>query len=202
MLPSTLHLRLGKNEPGRRIYFFLLILICCFSLQGCASLLPSSKETVKSRWSSFDEAKAAYDKIIPGKTTVQELKSFGFFPDGTPNVTIMNYLDVAKAVQPIRKEELDPGLSACLDAKDDCRAYNLELKNVHSKRYGNFWIDLLNFKRKTRDTGWTFRSLIVVVRGVTTYKVWSGDPQIEQFRESKNPLGPLQNGTNLFFWRP
>ncbi len=169
-------------------------------LTGCASLLPSAKETAKSPWKSFDEVKSAYEKIIPDRTTTQELKSLGFDPDVTPNVKILNYLDVAKTVQPIRKEELDAGLAACLDAKDDCRAYEFELKDLRTKRYGNFWLDLLNFRRNTRESGWRFRTFIVIVRGVTVYKVWGGDPQLEEFREKKNPLGPLQDGANPFIF--
>lgn len=180
----------------------LVLVFSFFFLHGCASLLPSSKDSVKSPWTSFDEVRSSYDKIIPGKTTYRELKDLGFATDASPNVKNLNYLDVAKAVQPIRKEELDAGLAACLDARDDCRAYDLELTNLNRKRYGNFWLDLLNFKRKTRETGWRFRALIVVVRDLTTYKVWSGEPRIDQSRESKNPLGPLQDVGGLISWRP
>ncbi len=179
------------------IFFFVLLL-----LQGCASLLPSSKEVTKSRWNSFDEAKSAYDKIIPNKTTIEDLKNLGFNPETTPNITILNYLEVAKAVQPIRKEDLDPGLAVCLDAKDMCRAYEFELKNVNGKRYGNFWLDLLNFRRNTHLTGWQFNSLIVAVNGTVTYKVWSGNPHKDATAEQKNPLGPLQDGTTLRLFIP
>lgn len=180
----------------------LVLIFSFFFLYGCASLLPSSKESVKSPWKSFDEVRSSYDKIIPGKTTCEELKDLGFATEASPNVKNLNYLDVAKAVQPIRKEELDAGLAACLDARDECRAYDLELTNLNRKRNGNFWLDLLNFKRKTRETGWRFRALIVVVRDVTTYKVWSGEPRIDLSRESKNPLGPLQDVGNLFSLQP
>jgi hypothetical protein len=187
----------GKNDlPGKR--YFVLVFFCFLLLmQGCASLLPSSKEVTKSRWNNFDQAKSAYEKIIPNRTTLEDLKELGFNSESTPNITIMNYLDVAKAVQPIRKQDLDTGLAVCLDAKDACRAYEFELKNLSGKRYGNFWLDLLNFRRNTRLTGWKFNSLIVIVNDIVTYKVWSGNPHVEETVEQKNPLGPLQDGTTL-----
>ncbi len=182
--------------PPRR--YFPVILLCFFLiLQGCASLLPSSKDVTNSRWNSFDQAKSAYEKIVPNRTTFEDLKDLGFNPDNTPNITIMNYLEVAKAVQPIRKEDLDNGLAVCLDAKDACRAYQFGLKNINGKRYGNFWLDLLNFRRNTRLTGWKFNSLIVIVNDIVTYKVWSGNPQVEETLEQKNPLGPFQDAATV-----
>ncbi len=192
----------GKINLSGIEFLTLIIFFVFLLLQGCASLLPSSKEVTKSRWNSFDEAKAAYDKIMPNTTTLEDLKNLGFNPETTPNITILNYLEVAKAVQPIRKEDLEPGLAVCLDAKEKCRAYEFELKNINGKRYGNFWLDLLNFRRNIHLTGWRFNSLIVAVDGTVTYKVWSGNPHTDATVEQKNPLGPLQDGANLRLFIP
>jgi hypothetical protein len=191
-----------KNHLTGKKFFVLLLLCFMLFLQGCASLLPSSSEITKSRWNSFEEAKSAYEKIIPNKTTLEDLTELGFNSECTPNITIMNYLDVAKAVQPIRKQDLDAGLAVCLDARDSCRAYEFRLNNLKGKRYGNFWLDLLNFRRKTRLTGWKFNSMIVIVNDIVTYKVWNGNPRVEETVEQKNPLGPFQDGTTLRLFMP
>ena len=36
---------------------------------------------------------------------------------------------------------------------------------------GNFWLDLLNFKRGTMETGWQFKALVVVVYETVVYKL-------------------------------
>lgn len=177
--------------------FLMSAAVFSLFIAGCAGLLPKTHETARSPWMSFDDVKTAYDKIVPEKTTTQELKVLGFDPDVTPNVKILNYLDVAKAVQPIPVQQLDQGLSACLSARGDCRAYEFELKNINKNRDGNFFLDFFNFKRHTTESGWRFRTVIVIIRDVVSYKVWGGDPKIEARTEGNNPLGPLQDGNTL-----
>ena len=177
----------------RRIAFFLVL---CLVL-GCARLLPTTKEAARSPWKSFDEAKASYDRVVPGQTTVPQLKTFGFDLYSTPNVRILNYLDIAVATQSIKPEDLDSGLRQCLQAKNKCRAYEFGPQFIYSERYGNFWLDLLNFRRKTKDTGWRFRALFVIVDNIVVDKLWGGTPNIQQDRDLRNPLGPLQDAGSL-----
>ena len=145
------------------------------------------------------EAKTAFDKIVPDKTTVEELKKLGYDIKASPNVKILNYLDIAATVQSIPIAELDPGLQACLRARNDCRSYVFEPKRTHTRRTGNFWLDIFNFRRKSHETGWQFKALLVLVNEHVTYKLWSGDPQIDEHRDLRNPLGPLQNPTDLLY---
>ena len=168
-------------------------------LAGCSALLPSARETVESPWQTFAEAKTAFDKIVPDKTTVEELKKLGYDIKASPNVKILNYLDIAATVQSIPIAELDPGLQACLRARNDCRSYVFEPKRTHTRRTGNFWLDIFNFRRKSHETGWQFKALLVLVNEHVTYKLWSGDPQIDEHRDLRNPLGPLQNPTDLLY---
>ncbi len=78
----------------------------------------------------------------------------------------------------------------------------LEPKNIRNKRYGNLFLDILNFRRKSRESGWRFRVLFVVVDDVVVEKLWSGEPMIEEVRDTKNPLGPFQDASRLLpnFW--
>ena len=67
-------------------------------------------------------------------------------------------------------------------------------QEIRSERYGNFWLDFFNFKRKTMDKGWRFKALFVVVDNIVVEKLWSGDPNVYMDREAKNPLVLLQEG--------
>lgn len=172
---------------------FSVILFSAILLTGCASLLPTGDEVAKSRWHSFNDIKTEYDRVIPNKTTVKELKKYGFDIYSTPNTRILNYFEIARNVQAIKEENLDPGLSLCLRVKDECIAYEFSAKITNSERYGNFWLDLFSFKRKTHEKGWSFKSIFVIVNNIVVSKLWSGEPNIDKKRQTKNPLGPLQD---------
>ncbi len=188
------------NLTGKRL-LFLAILAIVLTTVSCGSLLPSVKETTKTYyWETFDEAKMAFEKIIPYKTTTEELQELGFDPFSMPNLKIFTYLDIIQRFMfnpSIRKEELDKGIQSCINAKANCRAYEIHLKNITRKRYGNVLLDLFNFKRKTKESGWEFEALIVIVNNTVVYKLWGGKPIIDESREIKNPLGPLQDPSDL-----
>ncbi|RJR14821.1 MAG: hypothetical protein C4581_13270 [Nitrospiraceae bacterium] len=168
---------------------------------GCASLLPSAKETTKTHlWGTFNEAKGAFDRVIPYETKVDELRSLGYDPFTTPNFKILTHLDIIQrfmANPSIKKEDLDKGIQACIDAKTDCRSYEIQLRNISRKRYGNVLLDLFNFKRKTKESGWVFEALIVMVNGTVVHKLWGGSPMIDENTEVNNPLGPLQDPSGV-----
>jgi hypothetical protein len=170
----------------------LIILVVLVLQLGCTALLPRGKAISESPWAKYSDAKDAFDAITVGKTTTEDLKGLGFDVVSSPNLRIMNYLDIAATVQAIPIKELDPGLQACLRARADCRAYIFEPKRTYSKRVGNFWLDILNFRRKTHETGWRFKALIVFVNSHVAYKLSSGEPQVDQLQDQVNPLGPFQ----------
>jgi hypothetical protein len=179
----------------------LLLRMMIFSLLllqvGCAGLLPRGKSVTESPWQNYSGAKNAFDAITIGKTTVDDLKDLGFDTTSSPNIKVLNYLDIAATVQPIPIQELDPGLQACLRARSDCRAYVFEPKRTYSRRIGNFWLDIFSFRRETQDTGWRFKALIVFVNHHVAYKLSSGEPQINQLQDQINPLGPFQSPASL-----
>lgn len=181
------------------------IFVALFALAACSSLLPKVKTVVHSPWESFDDAKAAFDKISLNKTTVTELKDLGFDPFTTPNIKILNYLDIAGTMPAVKEEEMDEGLRNCIKAKTSCLAYEFQPKSIRTKRYGNFWLDLFNFKRKTRETGWQFKALVVVINDVVVYKLWGGNRELYGETEATNPLGPLQDSGSAVInriWQP
>jgi hypothetical protein len=164
-----------------------------FMLSACSALLPSAKESIQTPWTTFDDTRTAYDRVIPNMTTANQLKAIGFDLYSTPNVRRLNYVDISIATQSIKREELNDGFQVCIAAKDRCKGYEIEPRRFHNERYGNFWLDLLNFRRKTRETGWRFKALFVIVDDVVVDKLWSGDPYIVQERDARNPLGPFQD---------
>ncbi|PCH85225.1 MAG: hypothetical protein COB26_08880 [Piscirickettsiaceae bacterium] len=164
-------------------------------LSACGSPLPRSEEVTKSPWTSFDQAMAAYDKVILNKTTVKQLRQLGFDPYSTPNVKILSYLDVIQKFMPtnsVKLEQLPSSVRRCLAKQETCIAYEAHPGIIKRKRVGSVFNDLLGFKRKTIETGWRFDALIVLDNGVAVYKVWSGIPIIDSEKSRKNPLGPLQ----------
>jgi hypothetical protein len=163
-------------------------------------MLPTTKQTSKSPWNSFEDAKAAFDKIIPYETTQKEMQTLGFDPFTTPNIKILTYVDIMNRFMPnpsVKKEDLAEGVQFCIDAKADCIAYEFAPQVIDSKRYGNVFMDIFNFHRKSNETGWRFETLIVIIDDIIVYKLWGGNPVIDQYKETKNPLGPLQNTNDL-----
>ena len=188
--------------PLMRQFLKLLTLtpILAFLFQGCASWLPSGRVDVKSPWETFDATKTAFDKIIPHQTTKEDLKTLGYDPFAFPNITILTYLEIIQlftANPAFKKEDLDEELTDCLAEKQHCTAYQVGLSRIREKRYGNFFLDLLRFNRKTERSGWEFRAFIVFKNGLVVYKLWSGKPMVDEHSQKKNPLGLLQEPVDL-----
>ncbi|GAB4387291.1 MAG: hypothetical protein Kow0025_00030 [Thermodesulfovibrionales bacterium] len=178
------------------------LFVCLFiAIASCRGLLPTVKETTPSGWKDYAEAKEAFDKIVPYETTVGELKELGFDPFHTPNITILTYLDLSRSLGSRPIEEMDRGIRDCIRAEADCHAYEFEPKNIRKKRYGNFWLDFFNFRRKINETGWKFKALIIVVDGTVVYKLWGGNPLVNEDTDIRNPLGPLQDAGDMLIER-
>lgn len=136
-----------------------------------------------------------FDRIIPGQTTLSELKSLGVDPERTPNVALLSEPDLLRRLLPssgIDARQIDPGLQECLSAKDVCFGYEIEQLSLDRKRSGNFWLDFLNFKREIDITGWQVDAVIVIKKDTVVYKMWSGKPSVRKYEQERNPLGPLQ----------
>lgn len=163
---------------------------------GCSSLLPSAKQYTESPWETYEAVKNAYDNIIPGQTTLKELETLGFDPFKTPNVEFLNYLDIIQRFMPnqsIRVEDLDPAIQNCLQVRELCTGLRIAPEWIDNKRYGNLFLDMFNFDRKTRISGWRFDALLVVVDKVVVYKLSRGQPKLLRDENKRNPLGPLQD---------
>lgn len=193
---------MGHSEVGSMKAFALcwLCLTLVLSTTGCKSLFSSTSQRSRTPWQNFEQAQAAYDQVIPHKTSVTELKGLGFDPLNTPNVKILTYLDLIQRFIPnasITLNDLQPDVRSCIESKDCCHAYELELDLTDNKRYGNLMLDIFGFNRKTKTTGWTFKALIIVKDDVVAYKLRSGQPNVDRLEKKTKPLGPLQELDNI-----
>ena len=178
-----------------RIAVRLIIVLSAGLAEGCSSLLPQSKSETEAPWKTFEEVKRSFDSIEPGQTTLQELKLLGYDQEVNPNVTVLNYTEVLNKYAPnvVRDEYLEPGIRECLKTLPQCSALALEHRRIHRDRVGNFFLDIVNFERRTVITGWRFGAVVVVVGDRVVHKSWSGVPAISEVEQNRNPLGPLQD---------
>ncbi len=170
--------------------------ICLLFAGGCSTTLPSGSHVVTSHWKSYDEVKAAFDSIELNKTTRKNLTALDFDPVTQPNIAILSHLDLMQRflVNPsVLLVDLDEGLQTCFKAKIACRAYLVDINNTNYQRYGNFLADILTFSRSTKQVGWKFNAIIVLVNDVVVYKLSGGTPSVDVDDLAVKPLGPVQN---------
>lgn len=179
-----------------------LLFGCLFAVSACVNLLPYGNEETRTPWTTYDEAQAMFAKIIPGKTSLHDLKALGVDPDKTDNVAVLGHADVLRrlvAASSFDISRIDPALQECVAVGHACFAYEIEQTHTDRKRYGNFLLDFLNFKRRSDISGWQFDAIVVIKQDVVVYKLWSGKPKIHRLEEEHSPLGPLQGiGPSLF----
>jgi hypothetical protein len=180
----------------------LLSVALVVTTTGCKALFSSTSQRSRTPWQNFEEAQMAFDKVVPHKTTLSELKTMGFDPMTTPNVKILTYLDLIQRFIPnasITFDDLQPDVRACIESKDCCHAYEMDLDLTDNNRFGNLALDIFGFNRKTKTTGWTFKALIIVKDDVVAYKIRSGEPNVDRVEKKTKPLGPLQELDNILF---
>jgi hypothetical protein len=167
-------------------------------LSACASwgILPSTVEKTESPFQTYKSAEDAYAQVRPFVTTTRELKTRGFDPYQTPNIRVLNYLDLVPRFLPqqsMKMEDLDPAVQACLTMREKCLGWLAEPSTSSKDRTGNVALDVLGFERETTSTGWKASMLLLIQNGVVVYKLWSGTPTILEVKTESKPLGPLQD---------
>jgi hypothetical protein len=175
----------------RSLATLLIVLI----VAGCSSLLPKSNQVTASPWQSYQDVQDVFDKIVPGATTIADLRRMKLDPGSNPNITILNYADVMRKFMlspSISLGDLDDGVRLCVSAKIACRGFEVNQTSVQKSRNGNVVLDVLGFYRETHTAGWRFNGLILLKDEVVVYKLTSGQPAIQQTEENQNPLGPVQ----------
>ncbi len=157
-------------------------------------MLPHSSNAT-SGFRQFAHLRGAVESLQPHRSDLQKLVELGIDPDTLPNTTILTYVDLLRRFSPgtvAIKDDLDPGIVACLAARDACRGWELNVSYVTNIRTGSFLADFFNFRRRTVTNGWRFNALILIADGVVVYRAWGGQPSVNQVDDRTNPLGPLQ----------
>jgi len=187
--------RCPVGSVGRVVGGLVVALLC-----GCSSLLPSSRSEVASEWLSYPDAVASLATFSPYRATRQDVHAQGLHPDANPVVTVLHFADVLKRFSPamlIKPDEVDQGISDCLRAGKRCTGYAISVRKLARQRVGNFWLDSLNFRRRTVTSGWSVEALLVFVDDQLVYELMGGQPTIVTIEEHHNPLGPFQNWGKL-----
>ena len=184
--------------PGARaVRAFLVTLAIAFAvlLPGCSGLLPDTRSETTVSWGSFDEARAAIDRIVVYETRTADLAAMGLDPARNASVSLLTFSDVMlrfPAGTVLRSEDLDRGIRQCLTSGKRCSAYSVVVRKMSRERIGSFWLDSLNFRRETDVKGWSVNALIVLVDDLVVYTLVGGQPKIHEHELVRNPLGPLQ----------
>ncbi|MFN2645452.1 MAG: hypothetical protein ABR570_10705 [Burkholderiales bacterium] len=179
----------------KRLVLFSLAL---GALGGCSSLLPKSAETsgdAKTAWHSYRQAEETFARIIPGKTTVEELRAEHLDPRANANMRVVPRYEVVQRFvvnSTITPADLDDGVRQCLEAKEACTAWEISQQTLEKKRIGNAALDLLRMRRETQSSGWRFSGLLLLKEGVVIYKLTGGQPGILEIANSEDNLAPLQ----------
>ncbi len=168
---------------------------CLVALSGCTSMLPRGSQKSPSPFTSYAQAQAALEMVVPFQTPTSQLKSLGFDPEGGSNVTRIPYPEVVARLVPysgVPLDALDAGIRECILARSACQAYLFHFDQHDRRREGGFWADFFNVRRQTHVTGWSMDALVVVTDGKVLFRNHGGQPQIDRTERQVNPLGPLQ----------
>jgi hypothetical protein len=172
-----------------------LALAFVLPLAGCGHLLPGQSQSVPTSFDTFDSAQRAVEQVVPFKTTQEDLRALGFDVRDSANVTLIPYPELVSRLAPnpsVPFDALDAGIRECILSRMECEAFEFQIGRESRQRTGGFWGDFLNFKRTTSVSGWHFRALVVVRRGVVLFRNYGGEPRIARTELQRNPLGPLQ----------
>jgi hypothetical protein len=173
-----------------------VLLVLAIPALACSKLLPRRTLEVDSPWTTFQEAKAAFERIEPNETTRESLADLGFDPYANDNVAILTYMDVFQIFIPndgIRIEQQDPGIQRCVEARERCTGLAIQPLREFDREYGNFWLNFFEFRTRTEVSGWAFASVIVLIDDTVVYKLDEGNPAVLKRSEQVKPLGFFQD---------
>ena len=195
---------------------FLVALVLLFA--GCAStsemsktanswtsnILPKTETHNYGPWKSYEEAEKYINSLKPYQSTRDEVKKSGLDPykEGSV-VTIIDHTSIIARFasgSAVQFEYLDKGIQDCIKLQKRCSGYGINTGHSNTTRTGNFLLDWTNFQKETNATGWSASALIVFVQehdvpsadDKVVYSLISGQPRINNYSKSTNPLGPLQ----------
>lgn len=175
----------------RRTIFSLSVVLLA---GGCTSLLPVSHSDA-STFQTFEEARDAVVALVPMQSTRHTGGKDGVDFAAQPNTKILTHSDVVRLLVPtglLKREDLDPGILVCVQARDACRGLVVVASRIAKTRTGSFLADFINYRQRTETTGWRFNALILYVDDLVVYRSWGGQPRVDELDVTTRPLGPFQ----------
>jgi hypothetical protein len=73
------------------------------------------------------------------KTKLSHLEKNGFNPAAQPNTKLLTHSDVVKLLVPtglLKREDLDPGIMVCVEARDACHGMESPVQKFHASAQG------------------------------------------------------------------
>ncbi len=162
---------------------------------GCSSLLPVSHSDT-STFQSFDEARDAVSSLVPMKSNKSGAEAHGIDFAKLPNTKLLTHSDIVRMLVPtglLKREDLEPGILVCLEARDACKGLDITASKISKTRTGNFFADFINYRQRTETKGWRFNALILYVDDLVVYRSWGGQPKVDELDVATKPLGPFQD---------
>ena len=80
--------------PLRTVFLCSVIAGFMGALGGCASLLPTSRTDVASRWTSYEDAERALATIQAFEASREDVHRQGLDPRLGPGITVLHFADV------------------------------------------------------------------------------------------------------------
>lgn len=172
----------------------ILAVVVAGAIAGCTHLLPRTSDKLPSPFASFEEARAALDRVVVHQTGTEELRRLGFDIADT-NVERVPYPQwTGRLLQAhLTVDRLDPGLQQCLSSLRPCGAFVFRFSDIQRHRTGSFALDFLNFRRVTETNGWRFEAWVLVRDDRVLFFNYGGEPLVSAMERRVNPLGPLQS---------
>ena len=165
-------------------------------LSACGGVLPHEANIESSQFVTYDQAVAAYSKIIVGKTQLSDLPTLGFDPRLTPNIEITSYTGVRGSLAPTQGttyERMPLAIRLCIEAQSGCSEYVYRFQRLKTDRSGGVVPQLLGFEHDAVRQGWSAEIDLLLQNDRVVYKLMSSIPNIEEQNNSTKPLGPVQD---------
>jgi len=171
-------------------YSLALVTLC----SACSSMLPVSHSDA-SAFQSYEEARGAVVALVPMQSKKNTSDPHAVDFAAQPNTKILTHADVVRLLVPtglLKREDLDPGIVVCLEARDACNGLDITASKISKTRTGNFFADFINYRQRTETKGWRFNALILYVNDLVVYRSWGGQPKVDELDVNTRPLGPFQ----------
>jgi hypothetical protein len=172
-------------------------LVLAAALAGCSGILPRESDANTAEFQTYNDLMAAYDKIVPGSTTLAQLSVIGLDSKKLPNVTVLSYIEVMNKFMPqyspITIDRVPKGARDCIEAKSRCSGLVFRFDRRQTRHNGNVAADIFQFHQDKVRYGWSAEIILLIRDEDVAYKVISGMPYAEERMENVRPLGPLQD---------